>query len=688
MLNRFLTELNRRQVFRVAAAYLVSAWVVMEVAELAVGAFEAPHWVMRLLIVMLVSGFPIAAFFAWAYEITPEGIQRDTGGAPQVAHKLNIVVIVLLALAAGLFVADRVWLRPVAEPTPPSVRAPAQTRPVVAVLPITDLRQGATDPGFANGLHDEILNALAQVAEVSVMSRTSVVGVETTSRRVPEIAADLGATHVVESSLRAVDDDTLRIVVQLIAAAEDDHMFSWVNNFRLEPNSTAAQADIATQVAARVRFMLRPDDWHSGLGFTSNTRAATLYRAGHMELRYGEWESALRDFEQATALDPGFAQAHASAALVLQLLRRPEQLLERERRMALARELEPELPELHLVEAHAAFFRGDNVDALRQLDAIEGALSANTFYRLFRGFILRGLARPVDALAEFETATRIDPYHFWPVSNVGYLNIALRRYGAAERYLAGAVRRWPRSSTLAMWRLHAEFARTGDPVRLAANVEQLRADYALRPDSRRMLYLEVQAAMFARDFERALSALAAYDDEEFTSSSLSGRRLYRDLLELELLAWSGRGDEARTRAAAMLPHLRRQAERATRDDESAIKRLRLGHALALAGEDAAAEAELVALTAELIEFLQRASQAESEYHGGLQDRAALAVWAGRHDAALELLERSLVAPISGVHASVVAVDPVWWPLHANPRFRTLLAEHGQYTLTPPPEVPR
>ena len=212
------TELRRRNVFRVAIAYAVIAWVLAQVADVAFDNFGAPDWVPKSVLFVLLLGFPLAVFFAWAFEITPEGVKkekdvdRSSSITNQTGRKLNFLIIGVLVIAVGFLLVERFVLQEV-QPVSEGSATLAESSEVVAtdksvaVLPFVAMSSGPDDEYFADGLTEEILNSLAQLPELLVTARTSAFSFKGQDVPIPEVALKLGVAHVVEGSVRRAGSD-------------------------------------------------------------------------------------------------------------------------------------------------------------------------------------------------------------------------------------------------------------------------------------------------------------------------------------------------------------------------------------------------------------------------------------------------------------------------------------------------
>ena len=327
-----LKELQRRNVIRVAGLYLVSAWLLVQVADVLLPTFEAPGWVLKSLVLVLAIGFLPALLFSWAFELTPEGLKREhqvdrsSSVTHQTARKLDVAVIVLLLCVGGLLLWTR--LRP-----PPAVVAPAVaaaapapasapdkndaiTDKSIAVLPFADFSRGGDLAWFADGLTEEILNALARTPDLAVSARTSSFKYKGSTLAVPQIARELGVAYVLEGSVRG-DANRMRVTAQLIRAHDGFHLWSQTYD-RDATDIISIQEDLAREIATVMQTSMDPkalaDMAQVG---TQSVEAYQAYLRGVAELldpSAAAFARAYQHFERARELDPRFAAAHARAA--------------------------------------------------------------------------------------------------------------------------------------------------------------------------------------------------------------------------------------------------------------------------------------------------------------------------------------------------------------------------------------
>jgi TolB-like protein len=269
----FIEELKRRNVFRVGIAYVLLGWVVMQAADFALDLIDAPNWIIQVFFIAGLIGLPFALFFAWAFEVTPEGIKREqdvdrsSSITPQTGRKLDRAIIVFLAAAVIFLLLKPMWQERqtgsadvTATPTSTDDTAAEAPRPAdksVAVLPFVPLSSGEDDEFFADGLTEEILNALAQLPELQVTARTSSFSFKGQETPINEIAEELGVQHVVEGSVRRAGD-RIRVTAQLIRAADGINLWSETYDSTSE-DTISVQENIAEAIAVAMDVVLDAD---------------------------------------------------------------------------------------------------------------------------------------------------------------------------------------------------------------------------------------------------------------------------------------------------------------------------------------------------------------------------------------------------------------------------------------------
>ena len=342
VVSKLFNELKRRNIFRVAGVYAVVGWLVAQIVALAANSFAAPAWVMQMLIVGLIVGFPIAMVFAWAFEMTPEGVKRteavdqDASIADKTGRKLDFAILGGLALVAGLAIfqisrpavpvvahSDSVSTQPEQEITAAEPLVNEQEKSI-AVLPFTNMANNADNVPFTLGLHDDLLTHLSKISALKVISRTSVMEYQGTTKKIKQIAEELGVANILEGGVQRAGNQ-IRLNVQLIDATTDEHLWAEIYDRELTTeNIFKIQTEVSTEIAAALKAQLTPEESKSIAAIpTHNLEAYDAYLAGRRLLENrssASLKQALTLFERAATLDPGYAQAWTGQANALRLL--------------------------------------------------------------------------------------------------------------------------------------------------------------------------------------------------------------------------------------------------------------------------------------------------------------------------------------------------------------------------------
>jgi len=321
----FFAELRRRNVFRVAIAYLVASWFLLEFTSTFVPILTLPGWVTRLIFLLLVIGLVPTLIAAWALELTPEGIKldrdvdRDMSVTPQTGRKLNYFIIGMLALIIVGLVIERVFIADIPESAPAAVAVPEVERSV-AVLPFADLSQRRDQEWFADGLTEEIMNALARTPDILVSSRTSAFAYKGTSKDVPTIARELGVAHVLEGSIRSTGG-RIRMTAQLTRAADGFQLWSQTYDGDAD-DVIGIQEDVAVRIASALQTAMNHDALQDMMRV--GTRSVRAYQAFIHGLAQrarsfrtndpAQYLAGYEQFELARSIDPMFAAAHREAS--------------------------------------------------------------------------------------------------------------------------------------------------------------------------------------------------------------------------------------------------------------------------------------------------------------------------------------------------------------------------------------
>jgi TolB-like protein/Flp pilus assembly protein TadD len=406
------TELKRRNVLRMAALYIVAAWLVMQVAGVLIDLGALPEWSGLWVLTVLAIGFPIALISSWFFELTPEGValEKEIAADDVVAHtssrRMDFVIIAMLSAAVIMFAHDKWWPK-------------GRMEQSIAVLPFENL---SGDPGqeyFSDGISEEILNLLAQIKPLKVLARTSSFSFKGKDVDIATIAAQLNVQHVLEGSVRR-SGDRIRITAQLIDASDSTHVWSQTYDRELDDIFTV-QDDIATAISESLKLQLELAGGEPGFPLAikaANADAYDAYLKGRELFRRrgnDNVEAAIREFELALRLDDKFAPAHAQLAVATAFLGMQGELsLEEVTRIAIphlerAEALAPNLAEVYAGRALVAFVRSD-FDA--QVEHTRKALELNPNYGDAMNWLqvalgMLGRYEEMDAL--YEQILAIDP---------------------------------------------------------------------------------------------------------------------------------------------------------------------------------------------------------------------------------------------------------------------------------------
>jgi TolB-like protein/Tfp pilus assembly protein PilF len=321
----FWRELRRRNVFKVAAAYAIVAWLLVQVASVVFPALLLPAWTVTFVTVLIITGFPVALFLAWAFELTPEGIKpaaalsAEERGPRGSSARLNYLLAGLLVLAVGYIVVDRIFL------TPSSAigsGGPQGGISRLAVLPCDNLSPDPNDSYFAPGIHEELLNRLARIGNLRLTSRSSVQQYADTATRpaMPAIGTTLGVDAIIECSVRYAADELL-FTAQLVDAQSDTHL--WSDSYRADMSDLAdlfqIQAEIAMNVANAVRIGFFAEEIERiSRRPTESREAYELYLAAQGLSPARQFNRVLYLLDQALAIDSGFVEAWLAKAVAHQ----------------------------------------------------------------------------------------------------------------------------------------------------------------------------------------------------------------------------------------------------------------------------------------------------------------------------------------------------------------------------------
>jgi TolB-like protein/Tfp pilus assembly protein PilF len=457
----FIEELKRRNVFRVGLAYVIASWLIIQVLEIVLESFGSPEWVMKTVLVILACGLPLALIFAWAFELTPEGIKREKDVdrsqsiTPQTGRKLDFAIIGILAVAVVILLVDRftgvkTGSDPVSldgtvatetkegklEPTPLS--APAKS---IAVLPFVNMSSDPEQEFFSDGISEEILNALARVQDLQVAGRTSSFAFKGENQDLRKIGETLGVENILEGSVRK-SGNTVRITAQLIRVDNGFHLWSDTYDRELD-NVFAIQDEIAQAILREMKATLLGDE--QMVTTQTQTAAYENYLLARQRI-YDRTESSLKlavdSLQEAIAADPNYAPALAQLGIAYLLLSKENYgdipnteagakaipLIDR------ALELDPQLADA--LAARGLYASSFELDHDAAIDWLERALAINPSLAnasIWLALTLEVKGKVQEAIRIYEAAYQRDPLNTVPLNN---LVVDYNNTGQTERSLA------------------------------------------------------------------------------------------------------------------------------------------------------------------------------------------------------------------------------------------------------------
>jgi TolB-like protein/lipoprotein NlpI len=390
-------ELKRRNVFKVGTAYVVLAWLLAQVTDVFLEPFGAPDWVIKTILLVLLAGFPLALFFAWAFEMTPEGIkkEKDVDRSESITHetgqKLNLTIIFILVLALGYFAVDKFYLEPArdAEPTVTAEQGAetdqlTETEKSIAVLPFVNMSDDSSNEYFSDGISEEILNSLARVKDLKVAGRTSSFAFKGQNQDLRKIGTALGVEHILEGSVRKAGTK-VRITAQLIQVNDGFHLWSDTYDRELD-DVFAIQDEIATAILEQLKAHLLDGQAVVVASARTDSEAYDLYLQGKQrifERNVATLESATEVLDRAIAIDPGYAPAYAQRGIATILLGEdsygtvPKEQSQSEAKLYLdqALRLDPEQPEA--LAGMGLYFSNIPGESDQTIEYLERAIAIN-----------------------------------------------------------------------------------------------------------------------------------------------------------------------------------------------------------------------------------------------------------------------------------------------------------------------
>ena len=667
IMSGFFEELRRRKVYRVAAAYIVAAGFIIQIASSTFPAWELPNWSLRLVVALLLIGFPIALILAWAYDVTPQGVRATpTTSAPGTHRRRNLTMLiatgVVVSAAAGFFLLPRVSARKIDKS--------------IAVLPFNSLSDEKENAYFADGMQDDIMTNLSKIGDLKVISRTSVMSYRgNAARSAREIGKALGVATLLEGSVRRIGN-RVRVNVQLINADNDEHI--WAEDYDRDLTDVfAIQTDLAQKISAILQAKLSPNEKaRLDRRPTQDPNAYLLFIQGHDYANRPDMFSdtslkAERLFEQATKLDPNFAAAFAGLSMVESWMYHSFDPLpvRREKARDAANEalrLQPDLPEAHLALGFSYYYGDRDYErALAEFEIAKRGLPNEAQAYMAIGAIQRRQGRWAESTANLEKAAELDPKNGSVLLNLAYNYMATRNFEAADKTFDRGIKAAPES--FGSRALKGELA-----IRWKGDISVAEKELASVPpgiDPEGLVTLgRAEVLTLQRKFPEALQVIQKFRGE--TLIVRAGASCPKASLEGTLYSYLG----DKVNAQAAFEQARVVAEKLVRESpDDASRHGQLGFILAGLGR----KDEAIREGRRAVELLPESQDAFEgpEATGAL---AQIYAWTGERDQAFNLLDHLLITP-NGITVPILKLDPIWDPLRKDPRFQGLIDKYGPKT---------
>src|SRR5881227_3931640 len=446
----FFTELKRRRVYSVAVAYLVVTWLLIQVATQVFPFFGIPNWVVRLVVLLTIVGFPIAVVCAWAFEMTPEGIKLEEDVDRRITRttgrKLTALVVIVAVLAAGVTVFRVQHLQQATKAAKQLPLVVAIESKSIAVLPFENRSEDKANAYFADGIQDEILVRLAKIADLKVISRTSTQHYKSAPENLRKVGKELGVAHLLEGSVQRTAN-RVRVNAQLIDARTDAHL--WAQTYDRDlADVFAIQSEIARAIAEQLQAKLSPNEKKAiEQPPTTDLAAFDLYSRAKSILLTASFSvtadpdlrKAIELLDEAVKRDPSFFDAYCQLAWAHETLyavkgsdHPPARLALAEAALQAATRLRPDAAETHLARSQYLYFgRRDYAGALAELERARRALPNDP--RLFEliGYILRRRGQQEEGLRNLQRAVELDPRNFFTLQQIALSYQLLGRYAEA-----------------------------------------------------------------------------------------------------------------------------------------------------------------------------------------------------------------------------------------------------------------
>jgi TolB-like protein/Tfp pilus assembly protein PilF len=661
----FFEEVKRRKVYRVAAAYIIAAGGIIQLASATFPAWELPNWALRLVILLVLVGFPIALILAWAFDITAQGIQATPDlSAPRTRRRRNVIMLiatgVIISAATGFFLLPRV--------------AAHKVDKSIAVLPFENLSDEKENAYFADGIQDDLLTNLSKIGDLKVISRTSVMQYRGRPSNIRDIGKALGVSNILEGSVRR-SGNKVRVNVQLIDANTDEHL--WAYDYDRDVTDVfAIQSDLAREIAKALQAKLSPAEksqmtrkpTENGEAYLAFVQAHDLSCAMEdlTKLKQGE-----QLYQRAIELDPNFALAIARySQLESWIARDVDRTAERrEKARTLAEralELQPDLPEAHLARGYSYYWGDNNYDAaLKEFEIAQRGLPNESEVYLAIGAIKRRQGKWAESNANFEKAVSLNPHDWWSLQNLTHNYGMLRDFAKANQTIDRAIAANP--TALGPWEVKSKLAisEKGDFSVAERAFEAVKSFPMTNEQKLKIASGRADVFLLERKYSEGLQQAESLPDDQLAAYP---KHLWAKYYCIGF-ARKALHDDSGARAA-FLKAKSIAEENLKRSPDSEDAHLGLAKVLAQLGEKESALQEAQRAT----ELVPESKDAFSgpEIASGVAEVYAIL---GDNDRAIEILDGLLSRP-SGVTAQGLKVNAIWDPLRSDPRFQALIDKYG------------
>jgi TolB-like protein/Tfp pilus assembly protein PilF len=665
-MNGFFEEVKRRKVYRVAVAYIIGAGGVIQLASAAFPAWELPNWALRLVIVLLLIGFPIALILAWAFDVTPEGIRSTPSPAAARPHRRrNMIMLVatgvIVSAVAGFFLLPR-------------ISSARKIDKSIAVLPFENLSDDKENAYFADGIQDDVLTNLSKIGDLKVISRTSVMPYRGKASNLREIGKALGVGAILEGSVRRIGN-RVRVNVQLINAENDEHI--WAEDYDRDLTDVfAIQTDLAQKIANELRAKLSPiEKAQIERKPTENGEAYLAFVQAHnLQNAYEDFEKLKQSeqlYERAITLDPNFALAFARysqlESWIVHTFDPTRERREKARAFAeQALQLQPDLPEAHLAMGFSYYYGDNNYDAAqREFEIAQRGLPNESEVYLDLGAIQRRQGKWAESTANLEKAASLNPKDSWPLQQLALNYQILRDFDAANKAIDRGLQIDPTGFGLWETKSQLAIAEKGDPSVAEKAFQMVKSMPMNNEEKLRIAGGRADVFLLERKYKEGLREAESLPDDLF--ASIPAKLCFK--YYLIGFARKALQDEAGARVAFLKAKDLVEAQ-LKQSPDSADMHIQLAKTLAYLGEKDAALAEARRAT----ELLPESKDAFGgpEITAGVAEVYCVVDENGR---AIELLNGLLSRP-SNVTVPSLRLSPAWDALRNDPRFHALLDRYG------------